>query len=277
MAWGGAVGGLYSDRANPEFDDPVQGTACQNCSLIAGLSALAWVNPTYIKDNVSINQVRFYNWQDRAPQPWGFSPTIWTPAAEFCHSSEANELWPAYFEKAYVSCALNIHGDPTKAQYTSAVDGAASITALNRITQPQWSPFVAWGGDFSQFLSNNGLLSGVSNYPAGMTAPLTGSSRQVLYPVLAATAGHTYTVLGTYTTTGGITYIILRNPLGNTVGAAPGGTLLADPWWVNYSSHNAAGNATNPMWTKINLINGVFGIKAADFGAYFQKYSRVIV
>ncbi|MEI7433920.1 MAG: hypothetical protein WCJ93_06695 [Methanomicrobiales archaeon] len=277
MVWVGAVGGLYSDSANPEFDDPVQGTLCQNCSLIAGLSALAWVNPTYIKDNISINQVRFYNWQERAQQPWGFSPTIWAPSAQFCHSPEAFELWPAYYEKAYVSCALNIHGDPTQAQYTSTLDGAASITALNRITQPQWSAFAAWGGDFYQFLSSNNLLSGESNYPPAKTAPLAGKSRQVLYPILVSTANHTYSVLGTYTNAAGTTYLILRNPKGNAVGAAPGGTLLADPWWVNYISHNAAGNATAPVWTKINLTNGVFGIKKEDFGTYFQKYSKVTI
>ena len=76
MAWGAPTGGYYSDRSTPEFDDPVQGTACQNCSMIAGLSAIAWVNPGYLKSNIlnNVNQVRFFNWAGRA-QPWAFSAT----------------------------------------------------------------------------------------------------------------------------------------------------------------------------------------------------------
>ena len=279
MAWGGPNGQYYSDRANPEFDDPVQGTACQNCSLIAGLSALAWVNPTYLKGNIlnTQNQVKFYNWAGRA-QPWAFSANIWAPAAEFCHSSEASELWPAYYEKAYASCELNTHGDPDRAAYISATGQGASITALNRITQPLWSAFANWGGDFYTFMNSNNLLSNVSNYPAGMTAPLTGSSRQVKFPILAAAANHTYSVLGTYTAANnGPTYIILRNPKGNSIGAAPGGTLMADPWWVNYSTYASGAAQTAPVWTKINITNGVFGIKKEDFGTYFQTYSKVNV
>jgi hypothetical protein len=280
MAWGGPNGQYYSDRSNPEFDDPVQGTSCLNCSLIAGLSALAWVNPTYLKGNIlnTQNQIKFYNWAGRA-QPWAFSANIWDSAAEFCHSSEGSELWPAYYEKAYASCELNTHGDPDRAAYISAIGQGASITALNRITLPLWSPFANWGGDFYTFLSNNNLLSNSSNYPAGITAPLTGSSRQVKFPILAAAANHTYSVLGTYTAANnGPTYIMLRNPKGNTVGASPGGELLGNPkWWVNYSTYAAGGNPSNPTWISINLANGVFGIKKENFGTYFQTYSKVTV
>ena len=261
-----------------KFNDPVQGTSCPNCSVIAGLSALAWVNPAYLKSNIidANNQVKFYNWATRG-QPWAFATNMWVPAPDFCHSSQANELWPAYVEKAYVSCALNTHGDPADmATYLGALDGSASITALNRITQPQWSDFAVWAGDFYTFLNNS--LSGTSNYPAGQTAPLTGSSRQVRYPFLVSTANHTYSVLGTYTTVAGVTYIILRNPKGNTVGAAPGGNLLADPtWWVNYRTYSTGNPTSDPVWTPIALTNGVFGIQRDSFTQYFQKYSRVNV
>jgi hypothetical protein len=267
MAWGGTNGQYYSDRANPEFDDPVQGTACPNCSFVAGLSALAWVNPAYVKGNIlnALNQIKFYNWPDRA-QPWGFSPNIWAPSAEFCHSSEANELWPAYYEKAYASCALNTHGDPAdKVAYIGSLGGSASVTALNRITPNQWSFFGPWVGDF--YTSINTLLSGASPYPNG-----AGSSRQAKYPILVATGNHTYSVLGTYTNAAQTTYIILRNP--NT-GGAPGGVLLAGPWWVNYRTYAGGQPTSDPIWTAINLANGVFGIEKGSFAAYFQSYTKV--
>ena len=65
----------YTDRGYPEFDDPVQGTACQNCSLIAGLSALAWVNPRILKGNIlnNQNQIKFYNWVGQSPTVGIFS------------------------------------------------------------------------------------------------------------------------------------------------------------------------------------------------------------
>jgi hypothetical protein len=268
MVWNPAAGAYFIN--NVKFNDPVQGTSCPNCSLIAGLSALAWVNPTFLKSNIidANNQVRFYNWASRG-QPWAFSPNMWVPATDFCHSSQANELWPAYVEKAYVSCALNTHGDPAdKATYLSALDGSACVTALNRLTPNQWSFFTPWVGDF--YSSINNLLSGASTYPNG-----AGSSRQAKYPILVATGNHTYSVLGTYTNAAQTTYIILRNP--STGGGAPGGVLLAGPWWVNYSTYANGHPTSDPVWTAIDLANGVFGIEKGSFAAYFQSYTKVNV
>ena len=87
MAWNGPAGAYYGATGAPVFSDPVQGTGCQNCSFVAGLSALAWVNPVFLAGNIinANNAIAFYNWAGKA-QPWAFTPNTWNPGAQFCHS-----------------------------------------------------------------------------------------------------------------------------------------------------------------------------------------------
>jgi len=276
MAWTGPASPLYGPTGAPVFSDPIQGNACPNCAFVAGLSALAWVNPGFLANTIknALNAVNF-NWPARLPQPWGFTTnTTWNPAAQFCHSA-AGVIWPAYYEKGFVSCSQNTHGEPNGATYANQFAQGAAINDLNKFAAVAWTNFAGYAGDFYNFLVNNGLVSISSVYP-GVYAPLTGSSRQVKYPLIVGdpAGAHVYTVLGTYSNAAGTsTYILLRDPA--AVGA-PGGNLMADPaWMVNYAPYLNGGNQANPVWTRINLGNGIFGINNNNFGAYFSQFSKL--
>ena len=274
MAWTGPAGAYYGPTGAPVFSDPIQGNGCPNCAFVAGMSALAWVNPGFLAGVIqSANNAVTFNWAGKT-QPWGFGPNIWNPAAQFCHSA-AGVLWPFYYEKAFASCSLGTHGDPDGAQYPQQFAHGANINDLNKFAPVAWTNFAGYAGNFYDFLVANNLVSGSSVYP-GVYAPLTGSSRQVKYPLIVGdqNAAHMYTVLGTYSNAAGTsTYILLRDPA--AVGA-PGGGLLADPaWMVNYAPYAGGASQRAFSWTRINLGSGIFGINKNDFGNYFTQFSKL--
>jgi hypothetical protein len=261
---------LYAHKATPEFDDPVQGSVCNNCSVIAAMTSCAWVNPANISGNfLANNKIRFYN----PSKDQGFPATVWSPTQETCRSLE-NELWPGYYEKGYSNL---VYGNPdaTDPNILGTNWGNLSTAPLNRLTSMTGPGAQVTPADFYAFLANGNLYTAYAYPPAA--APLTGTSMQVKFPFIALTAGHTYSVLGTYTTTGGVKYIILRDPKG-PAGGVPGGRTLADgSWWVNWAAFTPQGARTPslPAWTQVNLANGVFGIRNEDFKTYFGQYGYV--
>jgi hypothetical protein len=283
MVWGGAAGNIYVP--NPEYKDPVMGGTLLNCSFVAGLSCLAWINPTnFIKNNLpdaGANQYKanFYNWNGW----WNYNPDIWAPSSDLCHSADANELWPVYYEKAYASCLLNMHANPAIAAYQNAINNEqVSTIPLNRLTPAAWSPFAACPGDFYKFLNDNNYLGAFSR-----RAGQIYYSRQVTRPIIVGIpgmngAGHVYSVLGTYDLTTKIAdgvgkYIILRNPVGAAAGASPGGQNLNIPsWWVNWSPYLGGAPQAAGVWKEIPLNNGVFGILNDNFNI-IPQYTRCLI
>src|SRR5271157_1386288 len=105
MPWNTYPGGvLFVSPSNQMWDDPIQGAA-PDCSCIAGMAALAWVDPPLIQQNLlnALNgtQCTLYN-----PGQYNQQQTqnLCLNAAgnlTYAKSKNANEVWPAFYEKAY--------------------------------------------------------------------------------------------------------------------------------------------------------------------------------
>jgi hypothetical protein len=284
MVWTNPVNRtLYADRANAEFDDTVQGNILTNCSLIAGMSSCAWVNPANIKitQNVTagVDEVTLYDGVNAVKQQ--FLETIWNPAGDCCHSGET-ELWPGLIEKAYAKKFTAGWSDKNyePADMKTAAWGNLSTVPLNRLTIMKGNAPAASPADFFTFLKNSNYLSPGSAYlPAfkdKQGQSIIATSYQVKFPFIALTVSHTYSILGALDRSG-TKYILMRDPKA-AGGGAPGGTLLTqDPaWWVNWSPYTAAGSSTDdPVWRQISLGNGIFGIKNEDFKNYFTQYAFI--
>lgn len=104
-----------------EFFDPVQGQVA-DCYFIAALSSVAWASPHTVEDRTRAtaagqesftHQVSFFGdggWQsvevtDRVLVASGGSMSY------FAHSSEAGEIWPAVYEKAYAKWRFGTSDD----------------------------------------------------------------------------------------------------------------------------------------------------------------------
>jgi hypothetical protein len=277
---------LFADRACPEYDDPVQG-ANPNCSLIAGISACAWVGagvPGILQGNVKdgynhyTDSVSFYNGSGGLLPVQYFYETIWNPAANCCHSDE-QELWPALIEKAFAKYFTPGSGAPateipdmTKATWKNfSLDPLLSLTVMHTTAVP---PMPATPNDFFAMMQPQYLYPVAGN----QTGDGTQTSYQTKFPFIAISRNnsHTYTILGAVKT-GGQTYIIVRDPRkGNAV--APPVRLLGGVWQVKKTNFTPLGNP-NPVpiaWMNIPLgVNGVFGIDNRDFMQYFGTYGYV--
>jgi hypothetical protein len=263
--------GRFFNEAS-EFFDPVQG-AVANCYYIAALSAVAWAIPYQIKhltraigasQQQFTNMVHFYKPDSSGVVDKEIEATDTVPlnAATnnfiYARSSEASEIWPAVYEKAYaklVTGHTGDHPDITATAWGDCVWATAQLTGGKRYyyDSSSRSPDALWD------LVRANSLSRRTFHPMTAWTYSTGqaSEKKIVYADANIVASHCYTILG-WDYHNNTKYIILRNPWGNT--EATTGTLNTTVFLYDVS-----------WWRPINLavVDGTFAIEAATFKTYF--------
>ncbi len=262
-----------------EFFDPIQG-AVANCYYIAALSAVAWSRPYQIANMTRAtgtgqqqfrNMIRFYKPDSGGQIEREVEVTDIVPINTsfggflYARSSEAGEIWPAVYEKAYAKHITNTTGDYPNIPATAFGDmvwATAQLTGGQRqyIATASTSADDLWNAVRSHSMSYRTFDPMTAwTYSSGAASP-----DKVIYSDANLVANHAYTVLG-WEYHNGRKYIILRNPWGSVEGTV--GALHTT--WISYDVS---------WWRPINLtaIDGVFGIEASAFKKYFAGIGVVV-
>jgi hypothetical protein len=222
------------------FLDPEQGIG-NTCAAVATLIAAAWTGKGRIAAKAAqafVAQGGLMTWpfhkgaQNEAVQFTGHllpSAVDNKPAA--CRSTEANEVWPSYLEKAVVCYIKQPAGhDLTKDDYCTftSKDSPALLPDDTR-ELPQIVLDAFFGGTSSKFI----VAGRMSNVVAAMTPHLGVDGKTVVTPMLAETkssrelnqdaslvaqtglhTSHVYAVLGLVQGDDGTPQLIVRDPYG---------------------------------------------------------------
>jgi hypothetical protein len=262
-------GAFFDGRGAPEFSDPVQGNL-GDCYLIAALSAVAWARPQMIRarfeelsGGTDVDTVVFRP-EGRRPAAIRVSERVplLEPAQEvalYASSSDAGEIWPAIYEKAFAKWKTGARGDRPNYEAIAGGDcvmASAELTGLSR----------AYFG--TEDLSSRGILNVVKDHSRGtitfdpMTAWTYASNesapRPLDYDSVQIAANHCYTILG-WLHHDGKDYLILRNPWGlyePTVGVLPSAV-----WAPRIGS-------VEP--TRLSADDGTFALRVEVFKRYFE-------
>jgi hypothetical protein len=253
----------------PMWDDPVQG-AGHNCTCIASMASLAWVDPIFINQNLTaLTQAYFYQ-PARTPQLQ--TAKLWlNDAGQLVYArskdTAANkELWPAFYEKAFAKSVQGI----ADANTNPVMDGPPQAW-LNFSTTPLYK-MTGWKNNGAYGATQTGVL-------AYFCTPIDANlhTAQTTCPGIAWTGGaaaHSYSILGLYQDAQG-TWVILRDPLRDGAILPPkpkpaaGTVAFSQDVYVNGIGQ---GNVRN---TQVSLAAGTFGMKITDFQTYFAAFGFV--
>jgi hypothetical protein len=266
--WGDA-GRFFNETT--EFFDPIQGGVA-NCYYIAALSAVAWAMPYRIRhltratgqgQDQFVNLIQFFKPDSGGQLDKEIEVTDAVPLSAgggflYARSSEAGEIWPAVYEKAYAKLKTGIAGDHPDILATAWGDcvwATAQLTGGRR----EYYDNAAESADRLWDLVRANSRGGRTFNP--MTAWTYGSGddapKKVVYADANVVGSHCYTVLG-WDYRDGRKYIVLRNPWGHT--EATVGTLAGTTWLYDVS-----------WWRPISLadVDGTFAVEAWAFKQYW--------
>ncbi len=260
-------GTFFNETA--EFFDPVQG-AVANCYYIAALAAVAWSTPYRIahltralgqNQQQFTNLIRFYKPDSNGQIDKEIEVTDSIPVSNttgnfiYCRSSEAGEIWPAVYEKAFAKLETGTttdHPDITATGWGDCVWATAQLTGGKR---NYYGNSAHSADDLWNLVRSNSMGRRTFN---PMTCWTYGSAPDgYSYSDANIVASHCYTVLG-WDYRCGKKYLIVRNPWGQTeatVATLNSTVLMHDISW----------------WRPVNLAtpDGTFGIEASAFKNYF--------
>lgn len=258
-------------RETAEFFDPVQG-AVANCYYIAALSAVAWATPRRIAQATRatgtnqqqfVDVIRFYRPDsggvvDREVEITEAIPLGAGGNPIYCRSSEAGEIWPAVYEKAYAKFKTGTSGDRPSILDTAWGDCVLATAHLNGGKRAYFTTAGRTGAQMWDIVRASSMGGRTFRPMTAWTySSGTASEKKIVYSDANIVASHCYTILG-WDYRNGVRYLIVRNPWGNTeptVGQLTGTTVLHDISW----------------WRPIALapVDGTFGITADAFQTYF--------
>lgn len=252
-----------------EFSDPIQGSVA-NCYFIAALNAVAWADPyrivhrnraTGVGETDRVNAIQFYSKggdKDNATRlvevtdktPVDIATNNWI----YCRSNDANEIYPALYEKAFAKWITNTTSDQPDITQTAWGNCVKATAQLNGKT-----PYYFGNADNSGDQLYNIVVSHSSNgktiHP--MTAWTYGSGDKS-YTGTNVVGSHCYTILG-HTIRNNKKYIVIRNPWGHT-----------EPAGLN-TYQGLVSFFDGKFWRPINMIgnDGVFALEADSFKTLF--------
>lgn len=264
------AGRFFNEAA--EFFDPIQG-AVANCYYIAALSAVAWALPYQIKhltraigpnQDQFTNMIRFYKPDSGGQVDKEIEVTDSVPLNSasgqflYARSSEAGEIWPAVYEKAYAKFKTGIAGDHPDILATAwgdCVRATAELTGGRRFyyVTPDHTADKLW-----DIVRGNSLSRRTFNPMTAWTySSGQATDKKIVYGDANIVASHCYTILG-WEYRNNRKYIILRNPWGSTEATVQ--TLNATVQLYDIS-----------WWRPIALaaVDGTFALEASAFKTYF--------
>lgn len=245
--------------------DPVQGSL-GDCYLLAALSAVAWTRPellapvTKLWSGVTWDDVGFYD-ATFIRRVVSVSEQVPTTSASalliYARSSEAMEIWPAVYEKAYAKWKTGTTSD--RPDYR-AITGGSPATALGELIghAPERVDCAA--------VSENDLWGYIVEYCRAdrrawvpmVTWTWPSGTAGVSYKDANLVASHAYTVMG-WEEWAGKRYVIVRNPYGwrDTTAPSLAGTweALRTAWWKPYDDVDA----------------GLLAVPLSDFRKLFRR------
>lgn len=267
----GDPGRFFNEAA--EGLDPQQG-AVANCYYIAALSAVAWAMPykiqhmtraTGIAQQAFTNLIRFYKPDSDGKLDREIEVTDAVPLRSgsgnylYARSTEAGEIWPAVYEKAYAKLLTGTESDRPNILETA---WGSSLTATAQLTGGQRFGYGTSSRSADEIwnLVRGNSRGGRTFNPMTCWTYSTGAAanKNLNYSDANIVASHAYTIMG-WAYRSGRKYIVVRNPWGYheaTDGVLSGQVSLFD---ISF-------------WRPIQLTDsdGVFAIEASAFKTYFR-------
>ncbi len=255
-----------------EFFDPVQG-AVANCYYIAALAAVAWAMPYRIRhltraigqsQQQFTNMISFYQPDSNGQLDQEVEVTDAVPINSssggfiYARSSEAGEIWPAVYEKAFAKLETGTSGDRPDITATAWGDCVKATAQLTGGRRHYYDTASRSGTALWDLVRANSIQSKTVNPMTCWTySSSDAAEKKVVYSDANIVASHCYTILG-WAYHDGREYLILRNPWGNTEASV--GTLNGTVWLYDIS-----------WWRPITLttMDGTFAIEASTFKTYF--------
>jgi hypothetical protein len=284
--------------------DPVQGVTC-NCYFVAALSSVAWSCRSQIKENLTGDQYKISLYNESTSKWIDMLNTKSLPLDSsdnfrYTRSSTPNEVWPSYYEKAFVGFLSN----PGAATPSTVDTPSMNTLCACGNPLPALTIITGWTVKMSGFTRDKkyvkpdcsdlwtdikGLTSGFkAKYPVvawsfkDKAAANLDTSKWPDFGVDTIAPNHSYSLLGVYTNNS-INYVVLRNPFGPDAGDPddPGlaGSLGTGTWTYNDTHYARGGTIDIPGTSKsINLgdtTDGVFALSACAFKSYFEGWAWV--
>lgn len=257
-------GDFYHEGA--EFSDPVQG-GLGDCYFIAALSAVAWSRPYVISHRERttgpsqqnfVDRIDFYSSGIKSIEVSERLPLLTsTHAWIYARSSEAGEIWPAVYEKAFAKWKTN---DATDEPNYGPIAGGWPVQATQELTN--LTGVTKTCSDLTADKIWNFVRSNCRSYRT--INPMTAwtfcvSPAPVDYTGTGIVAYHAYTILG-WAFVNNVKYVVIRNPWGHNGPVINGLT-------GNWSAYNQS------FWLTVPLNSGgVFAIPADTFKKYYWQF-----
>jgi hypothetical protein len=206
------------------YNNPVQG-AVGNSWLIAAIFALSWADPYAIVHRTRAtgkgkDQVTPIQLHSKGGRNDGRSETVKVSdevlvnnsnnSPVYCRSSDAADLYPALYEKAFAKWISRDSSDHPDITQTAGGDPVKAMAQMNNRTPHYYLTSSHDAAELFGVVRANCLNSKTIN---PMTAWTHGSHE--MYQGSNLVGNHAYTVLG-WARQGGKQYIVLRNPWGVT-------------------------------------------------------------
>jgi hypothetical protein len=261
-----------------EVTDPVQG-ALGDCYFIAALASVAWSRPYVIAQKTRatgsgqqdfVDMIEFYtSGKAEKVEVTELLPLL-SPGNTFIYarSSEAGEIWPAIYEKAYAKWRTKDAGDRPNYAPIAGGDPVGALAQLTGLAPNYRSNAQMTAHDIWQAVRTYSISMKVFNPMVAWTYG-TSPSPDVNYNNAHIAANHAYSILG-WAYVNNQEYIILRNPWGvyESVLNVIGGT------WVAWDQPYYGGKG---WWRPIDLPKdeGIFGLRSDTFQKYFAGFGWV--
>jgi len=259
-----------------DVNDAVQG-AVGDCYLLAALASVAWAR-TYVIAEKTRRTDELGHFKDaiqlfvNGAWKW-FEVTQSVPATVpghtfiYARSSQAAEIWPAVYEKAYAQYRANTTSDTPDYSKLACGDPVAAAVHLTGLTGTYYATAALNPNLIFQVVKANSVQCKTFNpmvcWTYGTAPP------GVNYTTAHIVANHAYSILG-FSLVNGQQYIVLRNPWGNTEGTLNvlGGT------WTAWDEPYYGGPGEMRTMT-LPTQDGVFAIRVDTFKSHFAGFGVV--
>jgi hypothetical protein len=356
LYWNSDASWKYFGSTSPtniskRYQSPVQGSSWLDCTFIAALSSVTWINPKFFKDVSTQNPpYRYFFWDEgtatKVEVQINSNLLVVNPGStSFCGAvssqfASTKEVWPALYEKAYAKFCL-YKKNPGKMSTDNLKDpaywplfnaageyndwynpcsltdvqwGGNPVTVMARLTGCTAQPRIMYEKDtdgcpdrtqpnfpdiYDYIRTNFCMEADATNKTRNAMAAWTyidevcvNSKRFIPndchYTLNGIQKNHCYSILGVFDAEG-INYIVLRDPCGIdplNANIIPKKYTGSTNWQygnkfftlcnsqISFGLITQIGTPANPT-VSLSFGDGIFALKASEFGNYFEGFGWV--